>query len=113
MSGYSQWRADYASYIAEIAFERFPDMEIDIGGLTMDIEAADCHVGLNFWKLANANEGTFGHDVLGIRKHLNKGTARLEHFFKPRCTCAQRPKGLPEYPDWFIPASGEWEGSNE
>ena len=52
---------------------------------TMDIDAAHNACPLDLDKLLNANDGTFGHDVFGIRKYLNRETGELTECFMPRC----------------------------
>ena len=52
----------------------------------MDIEA--CHSNgrpLDLQKLLAADDGTFGHDVFGIRRHLDRETGKLGGCFLPRC----------------------------
>lgn len=34
--------------------------------------------------LLAADEGNFGHDILGIRQHLDRSTGKLAEFFDPR-----------------------------
>ncbi len=51
----------------------------------MDLTA--CHANgnpLDLAALLAADDGTFAHDVLGIRRHLNRHTGKLEDFFTPR-----------------------------
>lgn len=51
----------------------------------MDIIA--CHANGNPLKLAEllaADDGNFGHDVFGIRRHINRETGKLEGCFVPR-----------------------------
>lgn len=39
---------------------------------------------LNLQALLDADDGNFGHDVFGIRKHVNHETGKLKGF-RPRC----------------------------
>lgn len=51
----------------------------------MDVHA--CHANgcpLNLKELLEADNGNFGHDVFGIRHHINRRTGKLEDFFLPR-----------------------------
>lgn len=51
----------------------------------MDIDA--CHSNGNPLKLGallEADDFNFGHDVFGIRQHINRTTGKLEHCFVPR-----------------------------
>lgn len=51
----------------------------------MDITA--CHANgcvLKLTELYGADDFNFGHDVFGIRRHLNRETGKLENYFSPR-----------------------------
>lgn len=51
----------------------------------MDIEA--CHSNgckLELAKLAAADDFNFGHDVLGIRRYIDRSTGKLLNHFLPR-----------------------------
>ena len=51
----------------------------------MDITA--CHLNgcpLRLEELLNANDASFGHDVFGIRRYLDRKTGKLTGFFDPR-----------------------------
>ena len=51
----------------------------------MDIEACHCNgCPLKLHELAGAKPSDFGHDVFGIRQHLNRETGQLEDCFLPR-----------------------------
>ena len=50
----------------------------------LDIEAADAQVPMDLQRLMLADDGNFGHDVFGIRQHLNRSTKKLENGFVPR-----------------------------
>ena len=52
---------------------------------SMDLEAAQKDTPLNLELLRNFKDGDFGHDVFGIRRHLNRRTGKLEDCFVPRC----------------------------
>lgn len=57
----------------------------------MDVQAVHC----NDWKLDLAalsatDDGNFGHDVFGIRRHLNRETGKLEDCFVPRFAAGRR-----------------------
>lgn len=52
----------------------------------MDIEA--CHSNgcpLDLDKLALSDDANFGHDILGIRRHMNRTNGKLMNHFLPRC----------------------------
>jgi hypothetical protein len=53
--------------------------------MTMDLTA--CHASgrpLDLDGLLAADDGNFGHDVFGIRRHLNRETGELGGCFLPR-----------------------------
>lgn len=72
--------ADRAVTTAQAAGVSYPRMDA-----VMDLTA--CHANacrLNLQALAIADAFTFAHDVLGIRRHLNRKTGKLENCFVPR-----------------------------
>lgn len=53
--------------------------------LTMDLTA--CHANgcpVDLAKLLDADDVTFGHDITGIQKHIDRRTGRLRRAFGPR-----------------------------
>ncbi len=53
----------------------------------MHMDLAACHANgceLRLEELRNASDYEFMHDVLGIRKHINRNTGKLGPEFKPR-----------------------------
>lgn len=57
----------------------------------MDLEACHCNgCPLDLDGLLAANQGDFGHDVLGIRRHLNRRTGLLQDCFLPRYAASQQ-----------------------
>ena len=52
--------------------------------LTMDISATHRLCPLKLQELLDADDFNFNHDLLGIRRHLNRETGELEDFFLPR-----------------------------
>jgi hypothetical protein len=46
------------------------------------VHANGCPLRLD--ELAAADEGNFGHDVFGIRRHIDRSTGKLRDFFSPR-----------------------------
>lgn len=65
-----------------------PDDTRDIDLLAADMDITACHLNgcpLDLGKLMNARDGDFGHDVFGIRRHINRTTGQLEEGFAPRC----------------------------
>lgn len=55
--------------------------------ILMDLEACHsngCQLDLN--KLLNAPDSDFGHDIFGIRRHMDRSTGQLKDCFLPRCS---------------------------
>ena len=75
--------ADIAGRAVKLAREY--DVAYDFMSAAMDITA--CHANgnpLRLQDLLDADDGNFGHDVFGIRRHLDRETGKLEGFFSPR-----------------------------
>lgn len=69
------------------------DIEYDAIDASMDLTA--CHANgckLDFKKLFDFPHSDFGHDVFGIRRHLDRATGKLGSNFLPRCAKPQRSK---------------------
>lgn len=61
--------------------------------LEMDITAAHANgCALDFTKLLGFDDASFGHDVWGIRKYMNRCTGKLTDFFVPRCAKSNEAK---------------------
>lgn len=59
---------------------------VDIAFLQMDIEATHCNgCPLDFDKLLKFDGFNFYHDIIGIRKHLDRQTGKLQNCFLPKC----------------------------
>jgi hypothetical protein len=55
--------------------------------LDADMDLTAVHVNgckLRLQELLNADEGNFGHDVFGIRRHIDRKTGKLGDCFLPR-----------------------------
>lgn len=60
--------------------------DIDTIDMEMDLTATHANgMPLDFQKLYGADFGNFAHDILGIRRHLNRETGKLMNHFVPRC----------------------------
>lgn len=54
--------------------------------LTMDLSATNANgCPLDFAKLLAFDVFNFTHDIVGIMKHINRTTGKLENCFVPRC----------------------------
>lgn len=61
-------------------------VDIPLINWLMDLEAVHCNgCPLDFERLLSFPDADFGHDVFGIRRHLNRSTGKLEDYFLPRC----------------------------
>lgn len=55
--------------------------------LDADMDITACHANgcaLDLIALLNASDGDFGHDVFGIRQHIDRRTGKLGGLFHPR-----------------------------
>ncbi len=61
--------------------------------LLMDLDACNSNgTPMDFEKLLAAPEFDFMHDILGIRRHMDRETGKLKDFFLPRCTARKAVK---------------------
>lgn len=72
--------------IARRAVEMADDLGVSYDHMTavMDIDCVHKVTPLRLDELLAADDGNFGHDVFGIRRHLNRETKELENCFVPR-----------------------------
>lgn len=69
-----------------VAMAKANDIEHDHMSAIMDIEACHCNgTPLDLGKLLAADDGTFGHDVFGIRRFIDRSTGKIGGCFVPRC----------------------------
>jgi hypothetical protein len=62
--------------------------------ITMDVTA--CHANgcpLRLEALRDADDFNFAHDILGIRRHLDRDTGKLGDMFRPRFARKQQAEG--------------------
>jgi hypothetical protein len=67
--------------------KRAEAMGINVGGrltLLMDLENADNEFTLRLEELLSAENSDFTHDIVGIQRHINRETGKIENFFVPR-----------------------------
>lgn len=67
-------------------------IEYDKFTAVMDIEFAHLDCPLYLQRLLDADDGNFGHDVFGIRKHMNRETKKMEDCFLPRFAVTVSPE---------------------
>lgn len=66
--------------------------KIKVDAMTMHMDLTACHANgcrLDLPKLLKADDASFGHDVFGIRRHIDRKTGRLTSSFVPRCAARQ------------------------
>ena len=84
-----EFHADEA--IVSIAKRANRLLGVDVMDTIMDLEIVHengCNIDLD--GLLKANDGDFGHDVGGIRRHVNRSTGKLENCFVPRYAAQYR-----------------------
>lgn len=63
------------------------ELEYDRLEFIMDLDACNSNgTPLDFQKLLDADDFNFGHDVWGIRAHIDRTTGKVKDFFMPRCS---------------------------
>jgi hypothetical protein len=70
--------------IRDIAARAADELPYDRLEVAMDIEAVHERTPLDLERFLNADLGNFLHDVVGIRRHLDRATGRLTDCFSPR-----------------------------
>lgn len=60
--------------------------------ILMDLHHADHQIAIDFDRMLAADDANFGHDMLGIRQHLNRKTGEIEGCFVPRFASSTRPQ---------------------
>lgn len=61
----------------------------DLDRETIEMDLTACHLNgnpLNLDKLLVCDDFTLKHDVLGINRHLDRQTGKLQNLFSPRCS---------------------------
>jgi hypothetical protein len=82
----SKLEFDYIMKIADRALPLYAEVNLPDSKLTisMDLEFAHASSPIDLAALLVADDQTFNHDVLGIRRHMNRKTCKLEGCFGPR-----------------------------
>ena len=63
----------------------FGASSFDALGITMDLTACHGKTPLDLQALLDSRDADFGHDIGGIRQHLDRTTGELTDCFWPRC----------------------------
>lgn len=82
----SRYELEQISKIADRALPLYAELDLPDNKLTITMDLASAHIDcpIDLAELLVADDATFGHDVLGIRRHINRKTAKLEDSFLPR-----------------------------
>lgn len=83
---------DDTQLITQIALRAIDRYGKQFDGVSIAMDITACHLNgcpLRLMDLLKADDFNFGHDVLGIRKHLNRDTGKLEDCFLPRFAAPQ------------------------
>lgn len=89
----TRFEQDLIHKIANRAVAMAAELDVRYDKLTACMDLAGCHLNgctLDLNKLLAAPDADFGHDVFGIRRHINRETAALEDCFLPRCAYPTR-----------------------
>lgn len=87
-----------ARIIKEIALRAMAELELarendpfTLCDVMMDVTAVHCNGNpLKLEALRDADGFNFAHDILGIRRHLNRDTGHLDGHFLPRFSMPER-----------------------
>ncbi|WP_293000010.1 hypothetical protein [Nevskia sp.] len=63
------------------------EMGLDYPRMDCHMDLTACHANgnpLDFARLVDADDFNFSHDVLGIRRHIDRNTGKLLDCFSPR-----------------------------
>lgn len=78
------------------ALDFIEESEVDARqALTMDLTA--CHANgcpVNLARLLDADDATFGHDITGIQRHIDRRTGKLRRAFGPRTMMSDGERAL-------------------
>ena len=75
-----------ARIIARIAKRAAASLEVEYQDTEMDVAAVHCNgCPLDLPKLLEFDDFNFAHDIIGIRRHLDRETGELKNHFLPRC----------------------------
>lgn len=84
--------AEDAQTITQIAIRAINRYGKQFDGVAIAMDITACHLNgcpMRLKELLEADDFNFGHDVLGIRKHLNRDTGKLMDCFLPRFAAPQ------------------------
>ena len=54
--------------------------------VVMDLEFTHAEIPMDLDKLESFDDFNFAHDIVGIYKHFNRRTYKMDDFFLPRCS---------------------------
>lgn len=79
---------DLLNQIADRAVVMAKAAGVDYDKLTASMDVTACHCNgcaLDLPKLLAAPDADFGHDIFGIRRHIDRTSGELRNLFVPRC----------------------------
>jgi len=85
----SRETSDVIEKIVDRAEKMAKDNDVPFDRLCASMDLTACHANgckLDLEALLNAKDGTFGHDVFGISRYIDRRTGKLIGFFLPRTT---------------------------
>jgi hypothetical protein len=88
------------SKIARRAVRLAKKYEVDYDFMTANMDITACHANgcpLRLGELLNADDGNFGHDVFGIRRHIDRETGKMTSCFLPRFYNSKRTRKVPAH----------------
>lgn len=91
---------EIAARAVKLAFKH--GVALDLLDVQMDLAATHANgCRMDFAKLHSADDFNLLHDVMGIRRHLDRDTGKLLNCFLPRCH-----KAIPAR--WYRKAHPDW-----
>jgi hypothetical protein len=83
----SRYESEIINRIANRAVAMANNLGIEYDKMTATMDVMACHCNgcpLDLAKLETVDDGTFGHDVFGIRRHIDRSSGKLTDCFLPR-----------------------------
>lgn len=84
----SKYEHEQLNAIADRAVRFAKRIGVNYDKMTALMDVTACHCNgccLDLAKLLDASDSDFGHDVFGIRRHINRQDGTLGGCFVPRC----------------------------
>lgn len=88
----SKYEESLIFQIADRAKPLYQEQGIEDTYQTIVMDLTACHANgtpLKLHQLLEADKGTFGHDVFGIRRYIDRETGKLTQCFLPRTAMSE------------------------